>query len=161
MFDPELIQKAEAFLQSCRAKGVKIATAESCTGGLIAAVLTAIPGSSDVVDRGFITYSNAAKVNLLGVSPKDIDNLGAVSSSVAEQMASGCLARSNAQLAVAVTGVAGPGGGTDEKPVGLVYIATATSEEVIVEQHEFGDETRDTIRRLTVIAALSQMKIRL
>ena len=123
MADDILISKAGAVLDRARAKGFRIATAESCTGGLIAASLTEIAGSSDVFERGFVTYSNEAKTELLGVSPSLIAEQGAVSEQVARAMAEGALGHSRADMAVAVTGIAGPGGGSAEKPVGLVYVA--------------------------------------
>ncbi|MEO1207443.1 MAG: CinA family protein [Pseudomonadota bacterium] len=144
-------------LECCRKMDCKLVTAESCTGGLIGAVLTAIPGSSDVVDRGFITYSNGAKVALLGVQTDALDAHGAVSETVALQMAAGSLARSDAHISVAVTGVAGPGGGTAEKPVGLVYIATARADSAKCNRHIFSTPTRDGIRRDTVLASFAQM----
>lgn len=122
-----LVERARDLLEACRRAGLKVATAESCTGGLLAACLTEVPGSSDVVDRGFVTYSNEAKHELLGVPPVLIAAHGAVSVEVAQAMAQGALARSRAQVAVAVTGIAGPGGGTAAKPVGLVFLATARS----------------------------------
>jgi nicotinamide-nucleotide amidase len=123
MFPPDLIASAEALLARCRTQGLKLATAESCTGGLVAGLLTEIPGSSDVVDRGFVTYSDAAKHDMLGVPEPVIARHGAVSAAVAVAMVEGALKHSRADIAVAVTGIAGPGGGTDQKPVGLVYIA--------------------------------------
>jgi nicotinamide-nucleotide amidase len=125
MFDPALIHKAGALISDFRTKGLRIATAESCTGGLIAAILTEIAGSSDVFERGFITYSNASKSALLGVDKKLIATDGAVSEAVAGAMALGALERAGVDVAVAITGVAGPGGATPYKPVGLVYIAVA------------------------------------
>jgi len=121
----ELLAQAEAVLAACRAAGLTVATAESCTGGLIAGALTAIAGSSDVVERGFVTYSNEAKTEMLGVPAALIDAEGAVSAAVARRMAEGALANSRADLAVSVTGIAGPGGGTDQKPVGLVWFGLA------------------------------------
>lgn len=112
-------------LQALRSRGLRLATAESCTGGLIAAAFTAVAGSSDVFDRGFVTYSNAAKTELLGVPATLVEAHGAVSEPVARAMAAGALARSAAHLAISVTGVAGPGGGTSAKPVGLVWMALA------------------------------------
>jgi len=122
MFDDAIRKQAVAVLERYRAEGLKLATAESCTGGLIAAALTEIAGSSDVVERGFVTYSNEAKNELLGVPATLIADKGAVSAEVAEAMARGALDRSLADAAVSVTGVAGPGGGTAAKPVGLVYL---------------------------------------
>ncbi len=120
-----LIAEAAALLERCRAAGLTLATAESCTGGLIAAVLTEVPGSSDVVERGFVTYSNAAKTEMLGVEAQLIATRGAVSAEVARAMAEGALAASPADLAIAITGIAGPGGGTADKPVGLVFLCAA------------------------------------
>jgi nicotinamide-nucleotide amidase len=125
MIDTATLAEAEAVLAACRAAGLRVATAESCTGGLIAAALTAIAGSSDVMDRGFVTYSNAAKTELLNVPADLIAAVGAVSEQVARAMAEGALANSAADLAVSVTGIAGPDGGTPEKPVGLVWFGCA------------------------------------
>ena len=125
MFSDSLLGEAARLLQTARVAGLKIATAESCTGGLVAALLTAVPGSSDVVDRGFVTYSNSAKVDMLGVSPATLVTAGAVSEATVAEMAQGALEHSAAQLAVAVSGVAGPGGGTLAKPVGMVCLAWA------------------------------------
>ncbi len=121
MFPPDLIEEAGRLIAMMRSRTLKLATAESCTGGLIAAVLTEVPGASDVLDRGFVTYSNAAKVGMLGVDFDLIMRYGAVSAEVARAMAEGALRCSAADVAVAVTGIAGPGGGTAEKPVGLVH----------------------------------------
>ena len=121
MFPPELLAEASALLAHLRSRKLKIATAESCTGGLIAGLLTEIAGSSDVVERGFITYSNEAKAEMIGVPMTLIAAHGAVSEPVARAMAAGALAASRADIAISVTGVAGPGGGSTEKPVGLVH----------------------------------------
>src|SRR5438045_9145571 len=120
MTEDALIVQARALLDLCRGKDLKIATAESCTGGLVAATLTEIAGSSDVVERGFVTYSNAAKTAMLGVRADVIARFGAVSRETAEAMAQGALAHSPANLAVSITGIAGPGGGSPGQPVGLV-----------------------------------------
>lgn len=120
-----LLDEAASLLAACRQRGIRLATAESCTGGLIAATLTAIAGSSDVLERGFITYSNEAKIELVGVPAATIAAMGAVSGEVARSMAEGALARSRATIAVSVTGVAGPGGGSAGKPVGLVWFGMA------------------------------------
>jgi nicotinamide-nucleotide amidase len=125
VFDPETLDLARSVLDACRARGWHVATAESCTGGLVAAALTAIAGSSDVVERGFVTYSNEAKSELLGVPPEVIAAHGAVSAETAAAMAAGALARAPVNLAVSIAGVAGPGGGSSEKPVGLVHCALA------------------------------------
>lgn len=148
----DLLFAAEDLLARFRDEGRMIATAESCTGGLISGTLTAIAGSSDVVERGFVTYSNAAKAQMLGVDPALIERLGAVSGPVAEAMASGALARSEADVAVAVTGVAGPGQ-SESKPAGLVYIAAACRDHpVAVAEHHF-DGDRDAVRHATVLEA--------
>src|SRR5436190_14146111 len=116
MADPELVEAARALLDRCRRKKLTIATAESCTGGLLAATLTEIPGSSDVLDRGFVTYSNAAKQQMLGISPATLARHGAVSRETAEAMAQGALTHAPVDLVVSITGIAGPGGGTPAKP---------------------------------------------
>jgi nicotinamide-nucleotide amidase len=157
MFDHEIRESAEHVLEVCRRKGLRVVTAESCTGGLIVGALTAIAGSSDVVDRAFITYSNEAKREMIGVPWDAILGHGAVSEPVARAMAAGALARGNAQIAVSVTGVAGPGGGSPDKPVGLVHFAAQrTGHDAIVERHVFPGD-RDQIRRLTVVTALALM----
>ena len=125
MFDPEILQLAERALALCRARGWRVATAESCTGGLVAAALTAIAHSSDVVERGFVAYSNEAKSEMLGVPASTIARFGAVSAETAAAMAEGALARAAVELAVSVTGVAGPGGGSAEKPVGVIHFGIA------------------------------------
>ena len=125
LFPEELSKRAERLLAAGRTKGLRVATAESCTGGLVAALLTEIPGSSDVVERGFVTYSNEAKTELLGVPSDLIAAHGAVSAQVATAMVQGALARAPVELAVSITGIAGPGGATTGKPVGLVYFGIA------------------------------------
>ena len=151
-----LAARAEALLERFRARKARIATAESCTGGLIAAALTEVPGASDVVDRGFVTYSNEAKRELLAVPAELIEAHGAVSEPVARAMAEGALARSEAEVAVAVTGVAGPGGGSAAKPVGLVHFAAARrSGPTRHLERRFGDLGRRRIRILAVEAALA------
>ena len=161
MLLPDTLAQAASLLDACRARGIMLATAESCTGGLIAAALTAIAGSSDVVDRGFVTYSNQAKHELLGVSMDLIERVGAVSDEVARAMAEGALVRSRAGIAVAVTGVAGPGGGSAEKPVGLVWFGLAQrGQPVASERHIFpGDRT--AIRAATVAHAFAMIRARL
>lgn len=158
-FAPRLLSLAEAVLSEARDKNLRLALAESCTGGLVAALLTEIPGASDVVERGFVTYSNRAKTEMLGVSAEFIKQKGAVSEEVARAMAEGALTHSAAQLAVAVTGVAGPSGGTAEKPVGLVHFATARADnKVLHEAHHFGDIGRAKIRLKSVEAALKLLQ---
>lgn len=155
MLAPDLIASAEQLLTACRTRELKLATAESCTGGLVAGALTEIAGSSDVLDRGFVTYSNAAKTDMLGVAPPLIDRHGAVSAAVALAMVEGALKHSAAHVAVAVTGIAGPGGGTDQKPVGLVYIAAHRSgAEPVVQRFQFASGDRHTIRMDAVREAL-------
>ena len=158
MLPDSTLQQAESLLAACRSKGILLATAESCTGGLIAAALTAIAGSSDVVDRGFVTYSNDAKHEMIGVPMPLIEAHGAVSQEVARAMAQGALARSRAAIAVSVTGVAGPAGGSAEKPVGLVCFGLAgTARTVISEQHIFpGDRT--AIRAATVVHVFKMIR---
>jgi nicotinamide-nucleotide amidase len=153
-FNQDLIELATEVLAQARVKGVKIATAESCTGGLIAALLTEIAGSSDVFERGFVTYSNDAKRELLGVPDDLLATHGAVSAPVARAMAQGALRHSRADLAIAVTGIAGPGGGTAQKPVGLVHIAAARGSALRAQEHRFGDPGREQVRLRTVEAAL-------
>jgi nicotinamide-nucleotide amidase len=136
---------------------VRIATAESCTGGLVAAALTAIPGSSAVLDRGFVTYSNAAKSEMLGVPATTIEAQGAVSQAVAEAMAQGALARSQAGLAVSITGIAGPGGATETKPIGLVQFGCATATTTSYRECRFGDLGRSEVRTASVIVALDML----
>ncbi|MEI7790206.1 MAG: CinA family protein [Alphaproteobacteria bacterium] len=159
MFSQELRARAETLLAAARAKDLKIATAESCTGGLIAGLLTEIPGSSDALDRGFVTYSNQAKEEMLGVPGAMLRQHGAVSETVARAMAEGAIRNSTAQLSIAVTGIAGPGGGTDEKPVGLVHIAAARAGEATLHREcRFGDIGRSEIRLATVVAALELLQ---
>lgn len=159
MFPSPLLRLAEVVLADARAQKLRIATAESCTGGLIGALLTEIPGSSDVFDRGFIVYSNRAKSDMLGVPGDLIADLGAVSEAVARAMAEGAVENSNAHMAVAVTGVAGPGGGTKMKPIGLVHVAAARERRSIIhEAHRFGDIGRSEIRLKTVEAALQLLQ---
>jgi nicotinamide-nucleotide amidase len=146
---------ANALLQACQKRGIMLATAESCTGGMIIAALTDIAGSSAVVDRGFITYSNEAKVDMLGVAAATLDAHGAVSRETAIEMAQGALTRSRAGLTLAVTGIAGPGGGSAEKPVGLVWFGVGLDGQAVTAEHRlFADNGRDFIRRETVRHAL-------
>ena len=159
MLDPLLIRTAEALLADLRARGWRLATAESCTGGLVAGVLTAVPGSSDVVDRGFVTYSNEAKTELIGVTPDTLARHRTVSEAVAPQTAAGALAPSRADIAVSVTGIAGPGGGTADKPVGLVHMAAVRRDgKSTHEAYRFGDVGRGEVRRLAVSAALTLVR---
>jgi nicotinamide-nucleotide amidase len=154
MFDAALLDRARDLLGAARAKNIRIVTAESCTGGLIAGLLTEIPGSSEVVERGFVTYSDESKEELLGVPAVLIAAHGAVSDQVARAMADGALRHARAQLAIAVTGIAGPGGGSAEKPVGLVYVALADGHNTSSYEYRFGDVGRSQVRLATVREAL-------
>jgi nicotinamide-nucleotide amidase len=158
--DEELLAEARALLDLCRTKNLTIATAESCTGGLVAAILTEIPGSSDVVERGFVTYSNAAKTQMLGVPAGVIARFGAVSRETAEAMAQGALAYSPATLAVSITGIAGPGGGSPDKPVGLVHFAAAARGGPLL-HHEgrYGDIGRAQVRHVSVKQGLDMLSV--
>lgn len=158
MIDVALLQDAEALLAACRERGLRLATAESCTGGLVAAALTAIAGSSDVVERGFVTYSNEAKTELLGVPAELIATMGAVSEPVAKRMAEGALVHSNAQIAASVTGIAGPGGGSADKPVGLVWfgLARAGRETRTLRCVFPGDRT--AVRRASVVQVFEMIR---
>lgn len=161
MLPPALLDEAAALLDACRARQVRLVTAESCTGGLIAAALTAIAGSSDVLECGFVTYSNASKQELLGVRAEQIEAHGSVSEQVARAMASGALTRSFADIAVSVTGLAGPGGGSAGKPVGLVWFGLAQrGHPAATDSHIFpGDRT--AIRAAAVAQAFALIRARL
>jgi len=156
--DRETQDAAIALLDLCKAKGLTIATAESCTGGLVAGALTDIAGSSAVVDRGFVTYTNAAKEQMLGVPVETLKQHGAVSRETAEAMAKGVLAHAPADLAVSITGIAGPDGGSAEKPVGLVHFAAAARDgRLIHREQRFGNLGRAEVRRLSVLQALAML----
>lgn len=156
MANPSIRSLSTEVLRRARARGATLATAESCTGGLVAAALTAIPGSSDVVDRGFVTYSNAAKMAMLGVPQSLIVKHGAVSAEVAGAMALGALKASQATVTVAITGVAGPGGGSAAKPVGLVHLAAATADGRVQRiEKRYGAIGRARVRDLAVREALA------
>jgi nicotinamide-nucleotide amidase len=158
MIDQDVRDAAARVLDLCRARGLKVATAESCTGGLVAAALTDIAGSSDVVDCGFITYSDAAKQALLGVPAEILRRHGAVSRETAEAMAQGALTHTGADLAVAVTGIAGPGGGSAQKPVGLVHFAAVRGGTVVGREERFGDIGRGEVRHRSVLVALALLE---
>ncbi|MCG8545606.1 MAG: nicotinamide-nucleotide amidohydrolase family protein [Alphaproteobacteria bacterium] len=157
MIPAELLEKANHLLEICEGKKLMVATVESCTGGLLAGCLTAVPGSSAVVERGFVTYSNEAKTDLAGVDPTLIERHGAVSREVAAAMATGALQRAPVDLAVSVTGVAGPGGGTAAKPVGLVFIGAAARDGPVevTENHFPGD--RNAIREASISVGLDML----
>jgi nicotinamide-nucleotide amidase len=158
MVDQELTEAARALLDLCRRKRLKLAAAESCTGGLLAATLTEIPGSSDVFERGFVTYSNEAKQAMLGVTAMTLAGHGAVSRETAEAMATGVLAHAPVDLAVSITGIAGPGGAVPGKPVGLVYLAAVSrSGRLLQHERKYGDIGRAQVRRACVIEALTML----
>lgn len=160
MFDAALLKQAEDLLERYRQAGRKLTTAESCTGGLIAGCLTEIAGSSDVVDRGFVTYSNAAKIQMLGVPQDLLDHPGpgAVSAEVAAAMAEGALGKSQADVAVSATGIAGPGGATETKPVGLVYLGWARRGAAGMAERFVFPGDRSDVRLATVTEALRLLK---
>ena len=157
MIDTQLREAAKRVLELCRARGLHVATAESCTGGLVAAALTEIPGSSDVVDRGFVTYSDDAKRAMLGVPAATLKRHGAVSAQTAKAMAAGALKNSRADLAVSITGIAGPGGGSEEKPVGTVHIALSSATGVKERRLHFPGD-REMIRIQASQAALDMVR---
>ena len=162
LFPGDIDELARLVLTLARAEGLMIATVESCTGGLVAGALTAIPGSSDVVDRGFVTYSNTAKTALVGVPAGLIADQGAVSEPVARDMAEGGLRAAGVGVAVAITGVAGPGGGTPMKPVGTVHIATARTNHGLMHRQEFFEiEDRVGIQLAAVQSALQMLRDRM
>jgi nicotinamide-nucleotide amidase len=154
----KLVEAARKVVEANRAAGLKVAVAESCTGGLVSAALTEIPGASDVFDAGFVTYGNNVKHSVLGVSEDVLDTFGAVSVAVAWAMAQGAMERSGADVAVAITGIAGPAGGSDRKPVGTVVFARARRDgdptEVVADTQEFGDLGRAEIRLQAALCAL-------
>jgi nicotinamide-nucleotide amidase len=159
MIDDKLRRTASRVLDLCRAQGLRIVTAESCTGGLVAAVLTEIAGSSDVVEGGFVTYANAAKQAMLGVPAAMLNRHGAVSSQTAAAMAKGALKHSQADLAVAITGIAGPGGGSKRKPVGLVYFAAENRDgKRLARSRRFGKIGRQRVRLRSVAEALALLE---
>lgn len=154
MFPDDIQTLARQVIEAAAARGLMIATAESCTGGLVASALTAIAGSSAVFERGFVTYSNAAKTELLGVPAGLIEANGAVSEPVARAMAEGAITRSRSEISVSITGVAGPGGGTADKPVGLVHFGAVGPGGAIHAEHRFGDIGREEVRLASVRVAL-------
>ena len=159
MPDKGLLVAAEALLDLCKSKKLTLATAESCTGGLVAAALSEIPGSSLVLDRGFVTYSNEAKQQMLGVTPATINVYGAVSAECAQEMAKGALAHASVDLAISITGIAGPTGAVPGKPVGLVYFCAASrSGSVIAHDRKYGDIGRTNVRRESVLQALAMLQ---
>lgn len=159
MFADHLLKQAERLIELYRGRGWTLASAESCTGGLLAGLITTIPGSSEVFERGFVTYSNAAKAESLGVPSSLIESYGAVSREIAAAMAFGALAHSHAEVAVSVTGIAGPGGGSAEKPVGLVHFGCARKGGAVSTAEErFGDIGRSAVRLAAVARALDLLR---
>ena len=158
MFDPETLALAQAVLDACRARNWKLASAESCTGGLVVGALTAIGGSSDVVERGFVTYSNEAKSELLGVAPEIIAEHGAVSAETAAAMAQGALAHAPVDLVVSVTGIAGPGGATPTKPVGLVLFGLARRDGICRTERRVFPGDRTAVRQAALEVALQLLE---
>lgn len=161
MIPDALLSEAAALVEACRARGIRLATAEGCTGGLIAGVLTAVSGSSGVLERGFVAYSNAAKTELLGVAAETIAAAGAVSGLVTEQMAEGALQRSHADITVAVTGIAGPDGGSAEKPAGLVWFGLAARDQPVFSESRVLPGDRTAVRIAAVAHALTLIRARL
>ncbi|NKK03069.1 nicotinamide-nucleotide amidohydrolase family protein [Rhizobium leguminosarum bv. viciae] len=159
LFPQDIISMAEAIVRDFTAAGLMLSTAESCTGGLIAGALTEISGSSAVVDRGFVTYTNTAKIEMLGVQAETLLRFGAVSEETAQQMVHGALFRSRAEIAVAVTGIAGPGGGSAEKPVGLVHLAAKSRAGALIHRKMlYGDIGRSEVRLATIRTALEMVR---
>ncbi|MFF0949455.1 CinA family protein [Rhizobium leguminosarum] len=159
LFPDDILSTAETIIRDFTAAGLMISTAESCTGGLIAGALTEISGSSAVVDRGFVTYTNTAKMEMLGVQAETLLRFGAVSEETARQMVHGALFRSRAEIAVAVTGIAGPGGGSAEKPVGLVHLAAKSRAGTLIHrQMLYGDIGRSEVRVATIRTALEMVR---
>jgi nicotinamide-nucleotide amidase len=158
MLDDDIVEAAKRLLDICRRKNLTVATVESCTAGLVAGTLTEVPGTSSILDRGFVTYSNQAKQDMVGVSAATLKSHGAVSRQTAEAMARGAIAHAPVDLAVSVTGIAGPDGGSAEKPVGLVHFAAATrSGRLIHAEKRFGDVGRSEVRKQSVLQAFRML----
>ncbi len=153
-FPPEIISRAESLIELCRNKDIRLSTIESCTGGLLSGCLTEIAGSSDVLDRGFVTYSNEAKHEEVGVSSESLEQFGAVSDVVAREMCAGAMRREGIGAAVSLTGIAGPSGGTDTNPVGLVFIGIATKSAAPVAHRYVFDGNRQEVRAAAIVEAL-------
>jgi nicotinamide-nucleotide amidase len=158
MLDDDIVEAAKRLLDICKRKNLLIATAESCTAGLVAGTLTEVPGTSSILDRGFITYSNQAKEDMVGVSAATLKAHGAVSRETAEEMARGALAHAPVDLAVSVTGIAGPDGGSAEKPVGLVHFAAASRSGALIHaEKRFGNIGRADVRKQSVLQAFRML----
>ncbi|MGO6938438.1 CinA family protein [Rhizobium johnstonii] len=159
LFPDDILSAAETIIRDFTAAGLMVSTAESCTGGLIVGALTEISGSSAVVDRGFVTYTNSAKIEMLGVQTETLLRFGAVSEETARQMVQGALFRSRAEIAVAVTGIAGPGGGSAEKPIGLVHLAAKSRDGALIHRKMlYGDIGRSEVRLATIRTALEMVR---
>ncbi len=158
MLNKIILQSATETIEACKSAGLMVATVESCTGGLVAGALTSVSGSSDVLDRGFVTYSNEAKNELVGVPMALFEVHGAVSAEVAEAMARGGVDQSNAQIAVAITGIAGPGGGTEAKPVGLVHFGCYRVGGPVALHHKIYQGDRDAVREASLLQALAMIR---
>jgi nicotinamide-nucleotide amidase len=159
VFPPDILQSASRVIEALRTKSHKITTAESCTGGLVAAAITSIAGSSDVFEYGFVTYADTTKADMIGVDAALIKRHGAVSAEVAQAMAEGALATAAADLALSITGIAGPGGGSPAKPVGLVFVGCAVrGAATLVQRYEFRDIGRDEVRLASVRAGLKLLE---
>ncbi|MDA1324365.1 MAG: CinA family protein [Proteobacteria bacterium] len=158
MLSKNIIESATETIKACKSAGLMVATVESCTGGLVSGALTSVAGSSDVLDRGFVTYSNEAKHEMVGVPMQLIEAYGAVSSEVVRAMAQGGVARSNAQIAVAITGIAGPSGGTLTKPVGLVHFGCFREDGAYTLYHEVYQGDRDAVREASILQALAMIR---
>jgi nicotinamide-nucleotide amidase len=158
MLDDDIVEAAKRLLDICKRKNLLVATAESCTAGLVAGTLTEVPGTSSILDRGFITYSNQAKEDMVGVSAATLKSHGAVSRETAEEMARGALTHAPVDLAVSVTGIAGPDGGSAEKPVGLVHFAAASRSGVLIHaEKRFGNIGRADVRKQSVLQAFRML----
>lgn len=156
MFERNLLEKAEKILQNLREKKLKLVTAESCTGGSLSALFTAIVGASEVFERGFVTYSNESKTEMLAVNFETLEKFGAVSAETAKEMSLGALKNSKADIAVAITGIAGPKSDESEKPVGLVYISISTATDTVASEFRFAG-ARDDIRKQSITSALEML----
>ena len=157
MFDQELKKISQKLAKQCLKKDICLVTAESCTGGLVSAIFTEIPGSSKWFDRGYVTYSNNAKIKILGVSEKNLNEFGAVSQEIANEMSLGALKKSEANLSISITGIAGPEGGTENKPIGTVFFSSAKQNKVLFEYKANFTGSREVIRRESILFVLNKL----
>jgi len=157
MFDQELKKISQKLAKQCLKKDICLVTAESCTGGLLSAIFTEIPGSSKWFDRGYVTYSNNAKIKILGVSEKNLNEFGAVSQEIANEMSLGALKKSEANLSISITGIAGPEGGTENKPIGTVFFSSAKQNKVLFEHKANFTGSREVIRRESILFVLNKL----